>query len=97
MSVTNETVFFMKADVKQETNYDDFFLIFGNSELRLKSGVAKIFSNLGINKGFFDAHNESVDILFGEGKVREADLISYEIFEVFFDDEPITKNDIYNI
>jgi hypothetical protein len=38
ISVTNEVVFNLKSNSKQATIYDEFFLIFGNSELRFKTG-----------------------------------------------------------
>jgi hypothetical protein len=55
LSITNEKVFKLKPNNKQATIYDEFFLIFGNSELRFKTGEGKLFSNLGVNNGYFDA------------------------------------------
>jgi hypothetical protein len=51
--------------------YDDFFLIFGNSELRLKALDNKVFSNFAINNGYFNPRGEKVNILLGSGGVRE--------------------------
>ncbi len=70
MSVTNQVVFTLKADVTRPITYDDYFLIFGNSELRFKTGENKIFSNLGVNNGYFEANGYTVDILFGKGRER---------------------------
>lgn len=33
--------------------YDKYFLIYGNSEIRIKSGEKKLFSNFGINNSYF--------------------------------------------
>mgnify|MGYP000844690362 len=78
MSVTNMVALTVKEDAAKSIVYDDYFLIFGNSELRFKSGDPKIFSNLGVNNGYFDNNGHTVDILFGEGKDgREQFLESY--------------------
>ena len=34
--------------------YDDYYLIFGNSEIRLKSLERKLFSNFGIGNSYYD-------------------------------------------
>ena len=65
--------------------YDDFFLIFGNSEIRIKSGEKKIFSNFGINNAYFFSKGDNVNVLFGQGKQNEVEIIDYEIHEIFFD------------
>ena len=54
--------------------YDDFYLIFGNSELRLKSLEKKIFSNFGINNGYYNNRGEKVNVLLGSGELREVEL-----------------------
>lgn len=64
-SLTNKQCFTLntlkhnpKKDKKDTRNmygmvYDKYFLIFGNSEIRIKSGEKKIFSNFGINNAYF--------------------------------------------
>lgn len=70
--------FNVRADAVRSIVYDDYFLIFGNSELRFKSGDNRIFSNLGVQSSYFDNNGHTVDILFGEGKDgRELFLESY--------------------
>jgi hypothetical protein len=45
-------------------SYDDFFLIFGNSEVRIKSFETKVFSNFGTNCGVFATYGKkSADFL----------------------------------
>ena len=52
--------------------YDDFYMIFGNSELRIKTGDNKIFSNFGIINNFYETKGETVNSIMGEGeKTRE--------------------------
>lgn len=83
-SVTNEEIFNLNSDFKQAIVYDDYFLIFGNSELRIKTGELKCFSNLGIAAGYYQTKGRSVNTLLGEGILRETDLVNYEIYQVFF-------------
>ena len=47
--------------------YDKFFLIFGNSELRLKQGEVKFFSNFGIANSFYDSNGDKYTVLNGVG------------------------------
>ena len=51
--------------------YDRYFLIYGNSEIRIKSGEKKLFSNFGINNSYFWSQGENVNMLFGQGKKNE--------------------------
>ena len=46
---------FASAPIFIVTNYDEYFLIFGNSELRIKSGDLELFSNFGISNGTFES------------------------------------------
>jgi len=64
--------------------YDTFFLIIGNSEIRLKQGEEKVFCNFGINNGHYNAKGSSVDDLLGEGKDRETPIAGYEVHHVEF-------------
>ena len=50
---------------KRPVTYDDFFIIFGNSELRIKSLENKVFSNFGINNGYFNNRGHKVDYFLG--------------------------------
>ena len=48
-------------------SYDDYYIIFGNSELRIKGLELKLFSNFGISKGAFDHKGRKrTDFLGGE-------------------------------
>lgn len=53
--------------------YDDFYVNFGNAELRIKTGKRELFSNLGNSLGYYDAQAQECkyDILIGEGKKHE--------------------------
>ena len=54
--------------------YDAFYLIVGNSEIRLKHGEQKVFSNFGINNAYYHSKGGCVDDLIGEGKDRETTI-----------------------
>ena len=52
---------------KKSVSYDTFFLIIGNSEIRLKNQEWKVFSNFGIANSFYDSNGYGVNELLGEG------------------------------
>ena len=54
----------------KSVTYDDYFMIFGNSEIRIKSQECKIFSNFGTSNGYYFAQGETVNILLGQGTLR---------------------------
>lgn len=68
--------------------YDKYFLIFGNAEVRVRTGEKLVFSNFGkVNSSYFDARRENVDSLLHEGLTNEVEFLNYEIHEVFFNEE----------
>lgn len=54
----------------RSVTYDDYYMIFGNSEIRIKSQDNKVFSNFGTTNGYYNAQGESINILLGEGTAR---------------------------
>jgi hypothetical protein len=84
MSLTSGKVFKLLGD-KKAISYDDYYMIFGNSEIRLKTQETTVFSNLGIANRHYNTENYKVNILLGEKDKREVDIKNYEIYEVFFD------------
>jgi len=52
---------------KRSVSYDAFFLIIGNSEIRLKNQDWKMFSNFGIPDSFYYSNGCGVNELLGEG------------------------------
>ena len=79
MSLWSHRTFEILANKKPVT-YDDYFIIFGNSELRLKSQETKFFSNFGINNAYFNAEGCKVDAFLGEGTLRELNFEAYEFY-----------------
>ena len=75
----NRRVFEIAAN-KKPVIYDDYFIIFGNSELRLKAQETKLFSNFGISNAYFNSEGCKVDALLGEGTEREINVEAYEVY-----------------
>ena len=40
--------------------YDEYYIIYGNSEIRIKSLETKVFSNFGVKNGFYDSRGHGV-------------------------------------
>lgn len=85
ISLTNRKAFSTLVKNEKAIVYDEFFIIFGNSELRIKGNEKKVFSNFGVNNAFYDAKGEKVDILLGEKGLRETIFIGFEFYEVLFE------------
>ena len=66
-------------------NYDSYFLIYGNSELRVKSGERRLYSNFGVNSAYFNSRGQSVNAMLGEGKTNDVELVNYEIHELIWE------------
>ena len=85
-SLTNRETFELRKNHEpaKAAVYDDFFLLFGNSELKVKVHETKIESNLGIVFKFYDTgSHKNPKVLFGsEEKASVIDC--YEIFQVHF-------------
>ena len=67
-SISNRKVFYLKRNVVQAqlTQYNPYYIIFGNAELRIKLGVNIAESNLGIAGKYFDTGAiKNPSILFG--------------------------------
>jgi hypothetical protein len=84
MVANTQRVFFLKPGSKAIA-YDEYYIIFGNSEVRLKSGEGVVFSNFGIANSYFENNHQTVDVLFGEGKEgKELPISGYEIYQLVF-------------
>jgi hypothetical protein len=83
LSLSNQKSYELLPKMRALT-YDDYYLIFGNSELRIKSLENKVFSNFGMASGYYNRRGDSVDSFLGEGTSREVYLEDYELHEVIF-------------
>ena len=74
-SLTSEKVFLRKKDPKTAVApYDDQFMLFGNAELRIKTNISKVFSNLGIGTATFEAEGFSRSEFLGLEKDNEVEM-----------------------
>ena len=64
--------------------YDGYYLIFGNSEFRLKSLDLTLFSNFGNSQGTFQTSGHKRTDFMGTATVdeTETDLDSFEIHQI---------------
>ena len=68
---------------KRAISYDDFFVIFGNSEIRIKSQEKKVFSNVGVSNSYYRHNGDGVNVRLGGTKSdREMQAESYEFFQL---------------
>jgi len=86
VSMTNSTVYRCQQGRRSMT-YDDFFLIYGNSEMRIRMGDNKLFSNFGLNGGYFESRGDNVDIYIGSNTNRETYFVTYEVYEIIFNEK----------
>ena len=64
INITSKKVYYLNIANKKAITYDEFYLIFGNSEIRIKAQENKIFSNFGINSSYYNAKGDKrVDYL----------------------------------
>ena len=85
-SITKEKVFYLKKNVPQAklTQYNPYYIIFGNAQLRIKLNKEVVESNLGIVARYFDTGSiKNPEILLGSEN-NEAALDCYEVFQVIY-------------
>ena len=79
VSVTNNNSYKMFAKKPGDANktlfrgmiYDTFFAIFGNAEIRVKTGFKTVFSNFGVSNGYFNSQGDKINKFLNEGEKRE--------------------------
>jgi hypothetical protein len=62
-------------NLKKEENckvltYDEYYLIYGNSEIRIRDGEFQVYSSFGGNSGYFNNGSETQTILLDEKSDR---------------------------
>jgi hypothetical protein len=62
-------------------SYDDYYIIFGNSEICIKVNDMHVLSNFAIQARHFNSKNRDVNFFLGDTK-REAEMKIYEIYQV---------------
>ena len=71
--------------------YDTFFAIYGNAEIRVKTGFKTVFTNFGVSNGYFNSRGDKVDRFLNEGEKREVEFEFCEFYQVIFEREPAFK------
>lgn len=86
-SVTGKKVYHIRSDPKLPVvSYDNYYFIFGNAEIRLKSQEKKVFSNFGIANSTFDNGNVPRTTFLNVSEVtnNELDIDKYEFYRMSF-------------
>jgi hypothetical protein len=84
-SLTNKRYFYLKNEPKAKVlTYDQYYIIFGNSEIRMKNDKNECYTNFATGNAYFESENMKQDILLNEGAARETLFETYEIHQVFF-------------
>ena len=65
MSLNNRKVYAPLERNKRSIVYDEYFVIWGNSEIRIKSQEKKVFSNFGLNNSYYKNNGDKVNMLLG--------------------------------
>jgi len=83
MSLTNKRCYYLVERNRRSISYDDFFVIFGNSEIRIKSQEKKVFSNFGVSNSYYRHNGDGVNVLLGGTKTeREIGVDGYEFYQL---------------
>jgi hypothetical protein len=69
---------------RKAITYDEFNIIFGNSEIVIQSLKDEVYSNFGIKNGFYNCKDSTVDVMLGAGTAKEVKIKTYEIFQLGF-------------
>lgn len=64
--------------------FDDFYFIFGNSEMRIKPNEMKLFSNFGVNTSTFDNMGLPRKDFLGVEKATDNDIeaLTFEFYQI---------------
>jgi hypothetical protein len=73
-SLTNQKCFELSKPNRKAITYDEFNIIFGNSEIVIQSLKDEVYSNFGIKNGFYNCGDYTVDLMLGAGDSKEAQI-----------------------
>ena len=86
-SVTGKKVYQMRAQPRHPVvGYDNYFFLFGNAEIRLKSQEKKVFSNFGIATSTFNNGTEQRTSFLNVNEMsdNQLDIETYEFYRINF-------------
>jgi hypothetical protein len=83
-SITNRTCFKLLNPTSKAIIYDDYYVIFGNNELRVKNKENIAKSNFGKINGFYQSNEQRANHLLGNGDKDTVEIASFEFFQLVF-------------
>ena len=86
IAATYEKTFALKERNTRAINYEEEYLIYGNSELRIKSGDRMVLSKFGLADSSYDSRGEDVTAFLG-CEEREALMEKCQVFQLQFEEE----------
>ena len=84
-SLSLSKCFKQRMDARQAvTTYDNFYYIFGNAEIRIRTQERKVFSNFGIATSTFDAERVTRADFLGvrDNANNEVEIETYEFYQL---------------
>ena len=70
---------------KKLVTYDENFIIFGNSQMRIQHKDEKFYSNFAIQNCNYEPYKDKVDHFVGNGKNnRNGEIVTYELHQIIF-------------
>jgi hypothetical protein len=87
-SLTLNRSFPVRKNTKSSVQpYDDYFFIFGNSEMRIKPTEMKLFSNFGVQNSTFDNCGATRAEFLGVDKSTDNDIdaTTFEFYQIILD------------
>ena len=86
-ALTNRQIFFLKKNSKTVTSYNQYYIMFGNAEIRIKEKTNFMESNFGIPHKHFNTTYKTPEVLFGKTQEeRKAYFKCYEIYKIVFEE-----------
>lgn len=75
MALWSKKIYHIIKD-KRVITFDDYYIIFGNSQIRIKSSESKMFSNFGTGNAYFNSQGDKIEQFVGDND-REIDILGY--------------------
>jgi hypothetical protein len=65
---------------KRAITYDEFYLTFGNDQIRILTNDKYLYSNFGISNGFYENKGDSLQDFIGACNDNTVEMAAYEIY-----------------
>lgn len=77
--------------------YDQFYIIFGNAEIRIRTGEDLIFSNFGIANCHYNRRDRKIQNFLNDHDNRQMKFQHCEYYQVIFEEERKAVNSVENM